>query len=59
VYEVQNPPVKRIRWKEHSEFMFWGCFTYDKKRPFIWRAKTAAAGKRAAAAELKAKNDEI
>jgi transposase len=26
--------VKRTRWKGHSEFMFWGCFTYDKKGPF-------------------------
>lgn len=23
----------REGWKGYSEFMFWGCFTYDKKGP--------------------------
>ncbi|CAG5157183.1 uncharacterized protein ALTATR162_LOCUS4975 [Alternaria atra] len=23
----------RERWKGYSEFMFWGCFSYDKKGP--------------------------
>jgi transposase len=36
--------------------MFWGCFTYDKKGPFhIWRAETAAQ-KKAAEADLEARN---
>jgi transposase len=59
VYEAQDPQCKRIRWKGHSEFMFWGCFTYDKKGPFhIWKAETAAQ-KKAAQAELDAKNAAI
>jgi transposase len=36
--------------------MFWGCFSYDKKGPFhIWKAETAAQ-KKAAEADLKARN---
>ena len=28
------------------EFMFWGCFTYDRKGPFyIWKDETAAEKK--------------
>lgn len=54
--EAYNIHVKRTRWKGHSEFMFWGCFTYDKKGPFhIWRAETAAQ-KKAAEADLEARN---
>ena len=35
--------VIRRRWKGYSEFMFWGCFTYDKIGPcHIYRAETAA-----------------
>jgi hypothetical protein len=50
VKEAYNPHVKKQRWKRHSEFMFWGCFSYDKKRPFhIWKAETAAQKKAAAA----------
>ena len=31
----------RERQKEYSEFMFWGCFTYDKKGPcHIWTPET-------------------
>lgn len=33
----------RERWKGYSEFMFWGCFSYDQKGPYhIWKAETAA-----------------
>jgi transposase len=32
----------RERWKGYSEFMFWGCFSYDKKGPcHIWKSETA------------------
>jgi DNA-binding transcriptional MerR regulator len=32
----------RERWKGFSEFMFWGCFTYDRKGPcHIWTPETA------------------
>jgi transposase len=59
VYETQDPTVRRVRWKGHSEFMFWGCFSYDKKGPcHIWRSESAAE-KRAADTDLKAKNAEI
>ena len=38
----------RERWKGYSEFMFWGCFTYDFKGAcYIWKTETAAE-KRAA-----------
>ena len=31
----------RERWKGYSEFMFWGCFTYDFKGPcHIWKPQT-------------------
>ena len=33
----------RSIWKGCSEFMFWGCFSYEKKGPFhIWKPETAA-----------------
>jgi transposase len=32
----------RRRWKGYSEFMFWGCFSWDKKGPcYIWTKETA------------------
>jgi transposase len=38
----------RNRWKGYSEFMFWGCFTYDKKGPcHIWKPETPSEKKRA------------
>jgi hypothetical protein len=28
-------------WKGYSEFMFWGCFSWDRKGPcHIWKAET-------------------
>lgn len=31
----------RERWRGASEFMFWGCFTYDRKGPFhCWSPET-------------------
>jgi hypothetical protein len=31
----------RERWKGYSEFMFWGCFSYDKKGPcHVYRPET-------------------
>ncbi len=39
----------RPRWKGFSEFMFWGCFTSDKKGPcHIWRPETMTEKKAAA-----------
>ena len=33
----------RNRWKGFSEFLFWGCFSYDSKGPcHIWTPETAA-----------------
>jgi len=38
----------RERWKGYSEFMFWGCFSYDKKGPYhIWQPETATERKKA------------
>ena len=32
----------RKRWKGHAEFMFWGCYSYDRKGPcHIWTPETA------------------
>ena len=42
----------RRRWKGCSEFMFWGCYSYEKKGPFhIWKPETASE-KRAAETEI-------
>jgi hypothetical protein len=30
-YEAHHPTYIRRRWKKASEFMFWGCFTYNTK----------------------------
>jgi transposase len=38
----------RRRWKGYSEFMFWGCFSWDKKGPcHIWTKETAHQRKEA------------
>ena len=38
----------RERWKGYSEFMFWGCFTYEKKGPcHIWQPETKQEKERA------------
>lgn len=43
VPEKHEPSCIRRRWKGFNEFMFWGCFTYDKKGPcYIWKKETAA-----------------
>jgi len=47
-YKVWRTPQERFtkscvrpRWKGYSEFMFWGCFSYDKKGPcHIWKPET-------------------
>jgi hypothetical protein len=50
--ERYDETVIRRRWKKASEFMFWGCFSYDKKGPMhIWTPETAQE-KSAAAKEL-------
>jgi hypothetical protein len=42
----------RRRWKNVSEFLFWDCYSYDKKESFhIWEAETAIE-KRAAQREI-------
>lgn len=40
----------RRRFVGAMEFMFWGCFSYDKKGPcYIWKAETVAEKKECAA----------
>lgn len=47
-YRVWRTPEERFvrscireRWKGYSEFMFWGCFSYDQKGPcHIWKPET-------------------
>ena len=49
----------RERWKGASEFMFWGCFSYDKKGPcHCWLPETTQE-KRDAEKEIERLNDEI
>jgi len=39
--------IKR-RWKGFKEFMFWGCFSFDKKGPcYIWEDETLKERKEA------------
>ena len=46
--EAFSPTCIRERWKGYSEFMFWGCFTYDKKGPcHCWLPETAQEKKQA------------
>jgi hypothetical protein len=45
--EVCEEYVIRRRWKGHSVFMFWGCFTWLKKGPcHIWKEKSPAMTKK-------------
>ena len=47
VYEVSAPNCRRSRWKGFSEFMFWGCFSYDYKGPcHVWTKETATEKKK-------------
>lgn len=49
----------RERWKGYSEFMFWGCFTYDKKGPcHCWIPETKQE-KRDAEIEINMMNEEL
>ena len=44
--EVYYPYVVTTRWKGFSEFMWWSCFSYDKKGPYhIWEDETPAEKK--------------
>ena len=48
VYEKSEVTCRRNRWKGFSEFMFWGCFSYDHKGPcHVWQKETAAEKKKA------------
>jgi hypothetical protein len=47
-YEALVKSAIRERWKGYSEFMFWGCFTYDHKGPcHCWLPETAQEKKQA------------
>lgn len=49
----------RERWRGASEFMFWGCFTYDKKGPFHCWAPESAKDRREAEKKLDDMNREL
>ena len=58
-WEVCQKTCVRRRFAGYSEFIFWGCFSYDKKGPcHIWKQETAAE-KRFAVAELKNLNNQL
>jgi hypothetical protein len=49
----------RERWKGYSEFMFWGCFTYEKKGPcHCWTPETKQE-KEEAARKIDELNEEL
>jgi transposase len=49
-YKAFEGSNSKVRYKKYSEFMFWGCFSYDKKGPMhIWKKETAAEKKEAKA----------
>ena len=46
--EVYHPHVIHRRWKGFSEFMFWACFSWDKKGScHIWVKETETEKKKA------------
>jgi len=46
--EAYHHTAIRHRWKGFSEFMFWGCFSWDKKGPcHIWTKETSQEKKQA------------
>jgi len=49
----------RERWKGYSEFMFWACFSYDKKGPCHCWLPELAAEKKQAEKEIEAMNKEL
>ena len=52
-------PNIRVRYKGFSEFMFWGCFSYDRKGPMhCWSTETLKE-KRAATKELERINNAL
>lgn len=59
VFEVNDPTVICHKWKGFSDFMFWGCFSYEECGPcHIWFTETAQE-KKAAEKELEEMNKEI
>ena len=58
-HEVYVRSTIRRRFVSAMEFMFWGCFSYDKKGPcHIWKNETAAE-KRACEADLARMNADL
>lgn len=49
----------RERWKGSSEFMFWGCFSYDTKGPCHCWAPESAQDRRLAEAYIERLNEEL
>jgi hypothetical protein len=68
-YRVWRKPNQKVekkmireRWKGYSEFMFWACFSYDKKGPcHVWRAETPSERTKAEKEleELNAQNEPL
>jgi hypothetical protein len=57
--EAYNKHYIRRRWKEFSEFMFWGSFSFNKKGPcYVWEKETPQE-KRDRKANLNARNSLI
>jgi hypothetical protein len=57
--EAYNYHCIKRRWKGFKEFMFWGCFSYDKKGPcHIWEDETEKE-KKEAIKWIKQRNEEL
>lgn len=57
--EAYDKTAIRNRWKGFAEFMFWGCFSWDKRGPcHIWKPETAA-DKKTAEKEIQEMNDKL
>jgi hypothetical protein len=55
-WEKHEKSCKRNRWKGFSEFMWWSCFSWDRKGPYhIWKKETAKE-KKAAQQAINARN---
>ncbi len=57
--EAYNKSVIRPRWKGYSEFMFWGCFSYDKKGPCHIYTPETKKEREAAQKQIDTLNEEL
>jgi transposase len=59
VGESHDPTCVRRRWKGYSDFMVWGCFTYDKKGPLHVFEPETSQQRKLAEQEIEALNKQL